>query len=205
MAKRYNFSFVSFSISNTMAPHNDTDYVYFSVATRNVVYGPTYAKIGDLNNGTYTELWSFSDIEIGPSEPFLMHYAIINNGNGDDYTQQHNSYQIYKAITSGLNAALKSASPGHWLSTSQVFDFIKDGLYTEGVDWILSGGNAEGHGYDGLVLQDCVTSKDSDGSALLDYWTDGVEHYEETRNYQGPHDAQYSVTWWVSRSDSYSL
>ncbi len=182
------FRLDNFRITDTMARHLDTDWVYFTVRVGDQVLGPTHQKIGDLNNGTYTLNWDLGPVAIAANTPVVMTYQIINHGHDDTKKQVSDDIAIATKI-----AKLVAVVTG---SGSEIVSKIGDALKEVG-GWLFSGPNC-----DGVVLSDAIST----GGAMLEQWTQGSGVHSVSRHYKGPEtrhgcgaDAEYDVTWSVHR------
>jgi hypothetical protein len=195
MGQRFIFRLNQFEISDTMAPHTDTDWVYFSLKVGNQIFpatGPIAQKIGDLNNGTYVLNWDIGPINIEPLDQVAMTYQIVNNGHDDDTKQKQNAIAIATKIAEGLGTVVGAVFP----STAEVVGKIVSALKTLGGDlsWLFGQLNC-----DGAVLVDAFTSNGTDLVSLTQ-----TGHFYQIRNYTGPDtpfwsfcggNAHYAVTW----------
>jgi hypothetical protein len=93
----------SFQIFDTTSPHNDTDYVYFTVKVGDQMFGPMHAGLGSLNNGVYPLSWKIPIAVADDATPIVISYQIVNNGAGD----QHQQIQNDAAILGGIGNVLQ--------------------------------------------------------------------------------------------------
>ena len=182
------FRLDSFRITDTMARHLDTDWVYFTVRVGDQVFGPRHQKIGDLNNGTYTLNWDLGPVTVAPETPVVMTYQIINHGHDDTEKQVSDDIKIATAIASVVAVAIGAGA--------DVVTKIA-GVLKEVGGWLFGGPDC-----DGVVLSDAISTS----GATLGQWTDASGVHTVSQHYKGPEtphgcgaDAEYDVTWSVHR------
>jgi hypothetical protein len=180
----------AFSISNTMARHTDTDWVYFTVRIGDTTFPTRYAKIGDLNNGDYTLDWDFGPSPVKPNDLVIITYQIVNSG--------HGSAQDAVDIANATQGAVATIASGIVPPAAPIIGIISGALAVVGGILHLVFANC-----DGIVLNDAVTGN---GQNLND-WTHDTGSHAETRSYTGPEtptgcgsNAQYTVTWSIIRA-----
>jgi hypothetical protein len=186
---KFLFRLDNFKITDTMARHLDTDWVYFTVRVGDQVFGPRHQKIGDLNNGTYTLNWDLGPVTTAPNTPVVMTYQIINHGHDD--TKKQVSDDIAIATTIAQLVAVVALGTG-----AEIVSKIGGALKEVG-GWLFGGPNC-----DGVVLSDAISTS----GAILEQWTHGSAVHSVSRHYKGPEtphgcgaDAEYNVTWSVHR------
>lgn len=79
-----NFSLDNFRITDTRAPHNDTDYVTVGITVGNMPPVTRTVRVGDVNNGDHhVGLGVSADIPTDHAVPVVFSYVILNSGHGD--------------------------------------------------------------------------------------------------------------------------
>lgn len=76
----FNFTLDSFSITQTRSKHEDTNFVAFTLKLGSLDPKPLFKAMGNVNNGTHQVQLSFSGIEVGQDDSFLLNYLILNAG-----------------------------------------------------------------------------------------------------------------------------
>jgi hypothetical protein len=98
----YTFTLNSFKITDTRAPHHDTDFVSLAVAVGNNPPSTVPTKsMGNLNNGTYQVMLSIPNIEVPAGETVAFSYSIVNTGHDKDTVSQ----ALQKVVTAGASKA----------------------------------------------------------------------------------------------------
>lgn len=189
---QFTFTLDSFQITQTMAKHKDTDWVYFTLRVGGQTFGPTHKKIGDLNNGTFPLNWHFGPVEVAPTDLVVMTYQIVNHGHSDTGTQVSNDIAIAAKISAGVAGISAATFPPAAVVLGAITGGL--GIVSELVSWIFG----DGPNCDGIVLSDAISTN----GAGLQQMLHGSDAHTENRKYIGPEtpqgcgpDAQYSVTW----------
>jgi len=196
MPNHYIFSLNNFQIFNTMAAHNDTDYVYFTVKVGDQIFGPRHAKIGDLNNGTYPLNWEFGPILVDDNTPVLLTYQIVNHGHDDAQRQLEDDIKIANSISGTVAGIAGAVFP----EAGAIIGLIGAGLAGVGdaLAWVAGQISC-----DGMVLSDAISTG---GDAIRGFMNPTGIHTQIT-NYTGPDtpvgcgsNAQYAVSWSITPS-----
>jgi hypothetical protein len=101
----------NFQIFDTTSPHNDTDYVYFTVKVGDQMLDPRHSLIGSLNNGVYNLGWEFQITVPDDTTPVIISYQIVNNGAGDQHQQIANDAAIVSHIGNIISLAGAATGP----------------------------------------------------------------------------------------------
>jgi hypothetical protein len=77
----YRITFQSFGISNTRAPHDDTDYLAVNMSINQVPLTPQTKRVGNVDNGEY-DVGFYFDLEdtVQPNDQIVFNYIIVNHG-----------------------------------------------------------------------------------------------------------------------------
>jgi Ricin-type beta-trefoil lectin domain-like len=196
MPNDYVFSLDNFQIFNTMAPHLDTDYVYFTVKVGDQVFGPRHAKIGDLNNGTFRLNWEFGPIHVADDTPVLLTYQIVNHGAADTQKQVQDDINIANAITQGVAGVAGAVFP----EAAVIIGVVAAAIAGVGdvLNWVSGHLNC-----DGMVLSDAISTN----GGAIGGWMNPAGIHIEIKNYTGPDtpvgcgsNARYAVSWSITPS-----
>jgi hypothetical protein len=77
------FRFQSFALSNTRAPHLDTDYVAVAISQNGVFKSVQAKRIGNVNNGTHVvNLVANLPAQYAYTDELVFSYMVINHGGG---------------------------------------------------------------------------------------------------------------------------
>jgi hypothetical protein len=189
MTRQYIFRLENFQIFNTMALHEDSDFVYFALKVRDQLFGPRHEKIGDLNNGTFQLGWEFGPVEVNDGDQVILTYQIMNHGHDDAQKQLADDVAIADKIAASVGAISATAFP----PAAAVIGSIVAGLKEAGeaLKWIFDFANC-----DGQVLNDAFPFR---GAELAELTKAGV--FTQTKRYEGPDtpigcgsNAEYAVT-----------